>query len=209
MTCRTQEAGTTPAAEGLAALAEDLKEHRRQLDRQEGDAVLTLLGLASLVAQLRGQAEGAWTARAVSLGLTPASARALARVGGSGLPAAVEADEALRLRLPNDVNKLSWLSRLDDDALRELLGQLDAKQAPHGALIRAVKAKLGTPPRKGRPARPEAAVAAACTRLGRVVAGALGRHAADQGACARVRDALAEGLSRISDLLRAEDVRPR
>jgi hypothetical protein len=119
-----------------------IKGLQREMAGREGDLVVIAVEIGQLLLQLQSVAKGSWTKHAKDLGYHPRMANrymALAKGWWTG-PRLMES--SLLDKLPPDLQKLTWLVKLDEDQLAECVEWLDCRKASRTQVIEAVKRKL-------------------------------------------------------------------
>jgi hypothetical protein len=167
------------------------------MDREEGDVVASRIGVGRLLVQLRPLARRNWEQMCLGrMHIHPRVARryvCIAERWPIGLP---ESD--LLPRLPVDLIKLEWLSRVPSAELRALLERLDCKKAGRKQVIDAVRELLPALRRAGRGGENERAFQRLLCRVTEVIACVLDEFR-DPDCLDRVCAMLEEGLRRIRE----------
>jgi hypothetical protein len=171
-TSNTTPPGKVQSAAAAAKLKEKIGAERKKIEKEEqskakNDAAIvrSQVRIGGWLVELQKHIRKTWTNDVKAMGYHPRVARRLQKLGASWWCAENGLHESVPVeKLPIDLCKLEWLCRLNEEQLRELLGQQDCKGLPRPKVSRAVKAMLGIQTRKANTA-PQAAVVNAVERF--------------------------------------------
>jgi hypothetical protein len=137
-----QQAGTEVSVEELVRA---IRAEQEKLAEQQSASVAGVVAIGRHLIALRELVQKGWARHLKSIGMNPRVASrymAIARgsVGQVGHPVS-----DLAARLPYDVIRLEWLTKLPPDALARLAGEMDLRAATRAEVIKRVKEELGMP----------------------------------------------------------------
>jgi len=135
--------GLMPTDNNVSALVAEIKTCTSKLSQDEGGVVLTVLQLAGLYVELRKTVQkGDWQKTLAELKASPRVVSRYLKIGKSWC-AGTPVSTALVTKLPYDLHKLEWLSKLSPQNLAKCLESIDCKQGTRAAVIQVVKELLG------------------------------------------------------------------
>jgi hypothetical protein len=130
-------------------LMAQIKSETHLMARRQGDAVLHAINLGRLYAALKKAVKkGRWARTLKSLSVDPRVADRYITIGESWWGTAqTQGSEPLPVSLlPCDVQKLSWLCRLNREQLSFFLSIVDCNNGSRGTVIKSVQQTLGLKP---------------------------------------------------------------
>jgi hypothetical protein len=136
-------ANATASRAELDRLIHNIKAKQSKVAKQEGDIVSNLVRIGVLLIELQSAAGRTWQRQVEKLGYHPRTASRLQKIALSWQGEIGTAGSEILSRLPTDLQKLEWLSRLSREQLGTLLAWLDLKKASRNEVTAAVKELLG------------------------------------------------------------------
>jgi hypothetical protein len=182
----------------VGTLISSIKAQLHLLDRTENTSLTAVLTLAANLAALRQHVKRHWAKYLQKLNICPRVGSRYLAIAKSAL-AEIGLDESQVARVPADLVKLEWISKLDCDQVVHLLEELDCRRSSRGEVIAAVKKHLGQTASETEPDVEK--------ELGRLIerlVGLAGRIQSKPPAVAsRATDSLLAGLQRVREAIAA------
>jgi len=134
-------------ANQITTLIEKIKVELGLMAHKEGQAVLSVIEKARLFVELKQSAgKRAWERSLRELDIHPRIAYRYLVIGQCGWTRSLTQGSHLLTQLPCDLQKLEWLSKLNQEQLPTFLKVVPCKDASRGCVIQAVQRMIGEQP---------------------------------------------------------------